>query len=421
MKNHILAALGMMLLMAGLTPAQEPEPIPAPKPEAGSPTPAPAPAPADAPAPLPRIPGSCEGDCARPKEQLWVTAEYVLAWFHGDNLPPLVTTSPAGTPQAVAGVLGHSPTSVLFGDSRVNDEVRSGLRFGVGCWFDAQQTLGIEAGTMIMESQSTLFSASSTGTPILAQPFFNAATNAQDAILVAFPGSTSGTIDVRASSGNFYEAHIDLSENVLEASWVRVDALLGYRFYRYDEGLSIRQVRTPTNPLFVPGTQIATDDEFTAENEFHGGDFGARAKFYWGDLVMGLSARLAVGGLSRGVKIDGSTVTTVPGVAPVVQTGGLYALSTNIGTHNNSDWVVMPEFGADLGWQVTSNLRVRVGYTLFALDRIARAADQLDFTVNSNLIPPVGPSPAGPNRPAFTLNRSDVWVQTLNLGVEFTY
>src|SRR5258707_15873832 len=52
--------------------------------------------------------------------QFWVEMEY-LAWsVKGDRLPPLVTTSPAGTPQAQAGILGPPSTTVLFGDSSVN-------------------------------------------------------------------------------------------------------------------------------------------------------------------------------------------------------------------------------------------------------------------------------------------------------------
>src|SRR5882757_945505 len=49
--------------------------------------------------------------------QFWAEMEY-LAWsVKGDRLPPLVTTSPAGTPQAQAGILGPPSTTVLFGDS----------------------------------------------------------------------------------------------------------------------------------------------------------------------------------------------------------------------------------------------------------------------------------------------------------------
>ena len=50
-----------------------------------------------------------------------------------------------------------------------------------------------------------------------------------------------------------------------------------------------------------------------------------------------------------------------------------------------------------------------------------RAADQLDFTVNPNFLPPVAASPAGPARPAFVFKRDDIWVQALSVGVEFTY
>src|SRR5260370_41905692 len=56
--------------------------------------------------------------------QFWVEMEY-LAWsVKGDRLPPLVTTSPAGTPQAQAGILGPPSTTVLFGDSSVNGGLR---------------------------------------------------------------------------------------------------------------------------------------------------------------------------------------------------------------------------------------------------------------------------------------------------------
>jgi len=51
----------------------------------------------------------------------WIGAEYLLWSAKGDKLPPLVTTSPAGTLQPQAGVLGTPGASVLFGDSGVND------------------------------------------------------------------------------------------------------------------------------------------------------------------------------------------------------------------------------------------------------------------------------------------------------------
>ena len=56
----------------------------------------------------------------------WAEADY-LAWsVTGDKLPALVTTAPVGTPLAVAGVLGQPTTTVLFGNSSVNNGLALG-------------------------------------------------------------------------------------------------------------------------------------------------------------------------------------------------------------------------------------------------------------------------------------------------------
>ncbi len=99
--------------------------------------------------------------------------------------------------------------------------------------------------------------------------------------------------------------------------------------------------------------------------------------------------------------------------------GGVYALASNIGTQHSNDWVVAPEFGLNVGYQLTSNVRLRLGYSFLFLDGIARAADQIDFTINQNLFPPA--ITGGPNRPAVTPVRSDIWVQSINFGVEIQY
>jgi hypothetical protein len=401
-------------------PAPESANNPVPWPAGPTQPESPAVPPATAPQPM-NGPGLCAGPGCDGAGHFWLTAEYVAAWFHGDNLPPLVTTSPAGTAQAAAGVLGQPGTSNLFGGDRVNDDVRSGFRLGGGYWFDSARIWGVEAGVMVLESQASLFSLASTGSPIVARPLFNVISRAPDAVLIAFPGNTTGDVAVRAASGNFYEAHIDLTENMCACHGFRLDSMLGYRFYRYDEGLRIHQDINPQGAAFVPGTQISAQDDFNTRNEFHGADFGLRAEFDVGNqLCVGVTTRLAVGKVFREVNINGNTVTTVPGTAPVSATGGIYALSSNIGTFSSSDWVVMPDLGINLGWQASSNLRLTLGYSAFLLNRIARAADQVNFNVNPTLFPGATPI-VPPNQPAFNLARNDIWVQTLNVGVELQY
>src|SRR5262245_31571922 len=76
------------------------------------------------------------GDSSNPPScpRIWVRGEYLLWWLSAPKLPPLVTTSPPGTPQIDAGVLGSPGTAVLFGDSHVNGDVRSGGRVTLGGW-----------------------------------------------------------------------------------------------------------------------------------------------------------------------------------------------------------------------------------------------------------------------------------------------
>ena len=304
----------------------------------------------------------------------------------------------------------------------MNNEMRSGFRIGTGYWFDPQQSLGIEGGFSMLESQSTLFGAASNGSPILARPFTDATTGLPQAQLVAFPGSSSGAIDVRVSSGNFYEAHFDFVEKVFDTGFVRLDSLLGYRFYRYDEGLRIQSQVTPSSSSIVPGSQIATVDNFNTSNQFHGLDLGFRTRFNFNeDLSLTLLTKVAVGHLDRHVNINGTTVTTVPGATPLVLNGGFNALSSNSGYFPNGDWATMPEIGLNLNWRINPNPQLRLGYTLLYLDRVGRAADQINTTINTNLLPPAVSPLTGPNQPAFNFIRSDVFIQSINLGLEFSF
>ncbi|MCA9249040.1 MAG: BBP7 family outer membrane beta-barrel protein, partial [Planctomycetales bacterium] len=80
-------------------------------------------------------PAICCGD-----DRFFVSAEYLLYWSKGMDLPALATTSPDGTPDTEAGVLGFDDTTVLFGQDKVLDDARSGVRFALGYWLDSCAT-----------------------------------------------------------------------------------------------------------------------------------------------------------------------------------------------------------------------------------------------------------------------------------------
>jgi hypothetical protein len=212
-----------------------------------------------------------------------------------------------------------------------------------------------------------------------------------------------------------------MTENAYDCEWLRLYSLIGYRFYRYDEGVRINQTIAPTDPLFVPGTLLTTNDRFNTRNQFHGLDFGFRSEFFWDRLSVEVLTKLAVGRLFRTVDINGDQTVSVPGTAPVVQSGGLYALSSNSGSYSRGDWKVMPEVGVTLNYRIRPNWNLRLGYSFLLLQSIAQATDQIDQNINPNLLPGGNPALGGAQQPVFRNNRSDQWIQSLNFGVEWRY
>lgn len=354
--------------------------------------------------------------------RMWANADYLFAFMRGTNLPALVTTSPAKTPISEAGVIGDR-TAILFGGDRVDEDLRAGFRIGTGIWFNKEQTLGIEAGFLMTSSEAAIFSANSNNGVILARPYVDANTNTSQAVVVAYPGSSSGSINIRANSGNLYGANLDLTENAYDIGWFRLYSMIGYQFYRYDEALRVQDtiVAQPGGKL-VAGTQIDSNDDFSTRNEFHGLDLGFRSQFVLGDsLALELLTKVAIGQMHRDVGISGSQTSTVPGQQPFTLPGGVLALSSNSGATAQTDWRVVPQVGATLSWQVQSYLTLRAGYSFIYFNQIVRAGEQVDTSINPNLLPGANAALGGANRPAFNITRTDMWMQSINLGLEFTY
>jgi hypothetical protein len=80
---------------------------------------------------------------------------------------------------------------------------------------------------------------------------------------------------------------------------------------------------------------------------------------------------------------------------------------------------VVPEVGVTLGYQFNDHIRAFAGYNFLYWNNVARAGNQVDTSVNTNLLaPPLG---GGPSRPAFSFNGSEFWAQGVTFGIEFRY
>ena len=346
---------------------------------------------------------------------VWAEVDY-LAWsVKGDSLPALVTTGPPGS----AGALGAPGTSVLFGDSTVNDDWRSGGRLTVGTWLDPRRSRGLEASFFGLEDASTGFAASSGGTPLLARPFFDPTLPGQNSTLIASPGLLAGSVTVNETS-RLLGAGALYRQDVGSFGGERISALIGYRYLRSSDRLGISSQSTFLGGGVIPvGTALGVTDQFEATSNFHGVDLGLTGEFTHGPWSFDWRAKVALGANINSAQINGSTVITPPGGAPVVAPGGLLALSSNIGSYSQTRFAAVPEISLKAGYQLTPQWRLVAGYDVLYWTDVQRAGGLIDTTVNPSLIPPA--AGGGPNRPQPVFNTSALVAQGFSLGARYGF
>jgi hypothetical protein len=369
-----------------------------------------------------------------PPGRLWVRKEVLLWWMDGQDTPPLVTTSPNGTPVSQAGVLGQPGTSVLFGGP-LNDDLNVGGRFQVGYWLDKCNTCGIQAGFFFLGQNDTNFNATSDGSSIIARPFFDAdpQTNAQNSELVSYPGVLRGSVDVDSSTSilgaDLGFRHMLCSKNSCAPACTstccsvpgvyccRWDVVSGFQYLRLRDNIGITENLTSLGQGPVsPGTTFLVNDRFKAQNNFYGFDIGTVGTCYRGRWFIEGLGRIGIGAVDRNVRITGNTVVTVPGGSTTNQQGGLLTQPTNIGDYHDTTFGVMPQVGLNVGYQVCKYARVYAGYSFLGLSGVARAGEQIDPVVNSTQLG--GGTLVGPARPAFVWNDSFFWAQGVNIGLD---
>lgn len=371
--------------------------------------------------PSPVVPPS-GGLFCRNLRGLWVRPDFLLWWITGYDVPPLITSSPAGTGLDLAGELGQPATDVLFGNRNLDGGVDPGGRIRLGYWLDPCGTRGVEAAFFALTEKSSTFSAASPEVPILARPIFNVQPGSigQDAEMVAFPELWDGSI--QADSQTQLQGVDVLYRQVLcQDATRRVDWSAGYRYLGLDERLAISDFKrfVGTGTGLQVGTTIEEFDRFATQNDFHGGELGLTAELRRRRWTLEVLGKLAVGNNRSQVTINGSTTVTVPDPDVATTPYGLLALPSNSGTYVRDVGTVIPELGITLGYQLTGGLRATVGYTLLYWSQVARPGDQIDLDVNLSQIQPGGL--AGPARPEFIWTSTDVWAQGLSLGLDYRF
>ncbi|HUT91730.1 MAG TPA: BBP7 family outer membrane beta-barrel protein [Thermoguttaceae bacterium] len=398
---------------------------------------------------------SCPTDCISgcacdPGSRFWVRGEYLMWWTKGMSVPPLVTTSPQGTLDDDAGVIGRPDTRILFGDERLFDELRWGTRLRIGTWTGCCRDYGVEGEYFALGDETGRFRRQSDGLPILARPFFNVLPNVrdQDSELIAYPDVIAGTVTAdtltelesvglrvrinwrrmgsfcgnacgggsACGCGDAYGCEGGCQQAC--GCGARLDFLVGYRYMHLDEDLVIREDLQSLNP--IAPTEFDITDAFDTENDFHGAEIGLLLEYERCRWSLEVLAKIALGNSHQVARINGDTTITTYGV-PDGYPGGILAQRTNIGEYGDDQFAVVPEVGITLGYQLTCRLRATFGYSFIYWSDVARPGEQIDTRLNPNLFPPEQVPFSGALRPRFVFRDTDFWAQGLNFGVDYLW
>jgi hypothetical protein len=372
-----------------------------------------------------------------PNGWFWGSAELLYWRTGGMHIPALVTTSPAGTPQVDAGVLGEPGTTILLGEDDILASGLKGLRLRAGVWLDMENRYGVQGEAFAFDTSNFDFQASNdtTGVAIIARPFFNInprnpITDAldpparEDSQLICYPRSIDGAVTVNAAS-ELRSASLAFRtllaceafrDNRGTPSYSRVDFLAGYRYLQLKDRLTINDNFGSLDPDIPIEYQIM--DQFSTNNEFQGLDLGIVWQGGWKKWSLECMLRTAMGNTRQTVNIQGNTVITDGGTSPVSTVGGLLALPSNIGSYGQDQFALIPELGINLGYQVLPHLRLMAGYTFLYWGPVVRAGNQIDLDVNPDqLAPPISPL-VGALRPEFAFQQENYWAQGLTFGLE---
>jgi hypothetical protein len=379
-----------------------------------------------------------------PPGRFWLRAEYLMWATSGSKLPPLVTTSPVGTPVSQAGVLGQPGTQILSGDETIACDGRSGYRTTIGMWLDCCHRWDLEFDYFSLGQRDTTFSADSSTNAILARPFFNVQTNQEASELVSYPGTATGSISVTGKN-YFQSAGASLSYNLcscnsccdpcdpcddtcpaeccpLALHCCRTDLLLGLRYYDLNDSLVIHETpsllaTTPTHPVLAT---FDIHDNFITRNEFYGGEIGLRTELYRGRWSLNILTKIAVGNTHETVDINGQTNITAGGVTTPYNVG-IFAgpPGTNSGTYHQDLFTLIPQLGLELGYQLTCHWRTYVGYDVLYWGSVALAGPQIDRHLDPRNFAPQ--QAGGLPFPTFPGQQSAFWAQGLHVGAEFRF
>jgi hypothetical protein len=369
--------------------------------------------------------GNCLSTCVcGPCERVWLQGEYLLWKMKANQFPPLLTVGPL----EANGIVG-APGTATLGGAALDDTVHNGGRFTAGGWITEYQGFGLEANIFFLDSKRVAVDVPSPTTPNteLTRPYFNVLTSTPSSLLVAFPGSVTGTVTgttntMCSGSSRLWGSGLDFIVNLCCAPAYRLDLLLGYRYLYLSDTFTFTE--TQQFAQIFGGNFFNLIDNFSTSNLFNGGDFGLRLDWRLGRYAqLRLLGKVAIGASDETSNVRGATSVTNPVLANGLTTveGGFLALPSNSGHFTCEQFAVVPEFGINLDVQLTSCLRAWIGYTFLYWSNVARTGEQVNIAINPLEVPAIAAGSLVAIPRQNSVSNTDFFAHGLTLGLELRY
>ena len=338
--------------------------------------------------------------------RVWGSFDYLLLWVKHAPMPVPIVTKGSDS-DAVPGAIGQAGTMVLEGNGSTDFGTLSGGRVSVGLWLGYDRCVGIEGSAFATQNAIKRFSANSdaTGNPPLFIPFFDNASQTEEARPIADPlaGNVGGA--TVTSTLQFRGAELNGVLNLGRTENCEFDLLAGVRYLRLAESLTV--AADSTNALF--DATVSTFDGFGTRNEFFGGQLGGRLSFRGDRLSLDTTLKVAVGPTDEtlGVSGNSSAFQASTGMPLGTASGGVFTAASNIRHESHSRISVVPEIETKLGFNLTGNLTLFASYDFLYWTEVIRPGDQMDHVQ----------APA----PSALFRRSDFWAQGVTFGMEIKF
>ncbi|MFO0938848.1 MAG: BBP7 family outer membrane beta-barrel protein [Gemmataceae bacterium] len=353
--------------------------------------------------------------------KIWVSGEYQLLWAQNANTPQLIERIPSefassgnnSYPESARIAEFPRNRDIRFGainSYRVSGGVRIMPEFAIdGSFFTTDRT----------DEGASVFGSGLPGTDGIARHYVQAGTGTEISLFSAQPGNYPGHVNVTTDM-RAWGADSNLRWDTYSIFVDRTEFLLGVRYLNLRENFALEDVSN-----FSDGSSITIFDQFQTRNEFYGGQVGFHSRIYGTYWSFDWINKYAIGGVRQSVSTFGSnTYTSATGLNDS-ELGGLYARGANLGTFSRTKFAVAAELALLLGYNVTQNVRLHVGYNVTWISSVIRATEVIDPVVNDSntrFISQSGTAQTDANRPAFQWNRaSDYHLQGLTFGVTVGY